>query len=88
MRPPEFTGGNPTPAGQARTDDRGFNEAAGIHRRKLAVVHIHSRAWQLGFNEAAGIHRRKRDVEAIYQDTDTGASMRPPEFTGGNMGAL
>ena len=38
MRPPEFTGGN---AGRsARTGDASgarFNEAAGIHRRKLAV---------------------------------------------------
>ena len=37
---------------------KGFNEAAGIHRRKLRV------RWRLmprvrRFNEAAGIHRRK-----------------------------
>ena len=39
-----------------------------------------------GFNEAAGIHRRKRlwdrYVHVSYIGKD--ASMRPPEFTGGN----
>ena len=32
MRPPEFTGGNARPA--TPPAPRGFNEAAGIHRRK------------------------------------------------------
>ena len=36
-----------------------FNEAAGIHRRKLGGA-AHGAAEHLGFNEAAGIHRRKR----------------------------
>ena len=35
MRPPEFTGGNPRPKRLHGTQSpRGFNEAAGIHRRK------------------------------------------------------
>ena len=36
MRPPEFTGGNALVIDASRTSTRGgFNEAAGIHRRKL-----------------------------------------------------
>ena len=36
------------------------------------------------FNEAAGIHRRKLQA-TLYHEIDRGsASMRPPEFTGGN----
>ena len=35
MRPPEFTGGNPAATGRRGRPDGGFNEAAGIHRRKL-----------------------------------------------------
>ena len=38
----------------------------------------------LRFNEAAGIHRRK-PVDVVYDGPYTAAaSMRPPEFTGGN----
>ena len=66
MRPPEFTGGNPTRmADRPRLDadrNRRFNEAAGIHRRKR----LEARLWTTRhrcdagrFNEAAGIHRRK-----------------------------
>ena len=36
------------------------------------------------FNEAAGIHRRKPELGLTIQDGGTQASMRPPEFTGGN----
>ena len=36
------------------------------------------------FNEAAGIHRRKRNNVTDRFWTAV-ASMRPPEFTGGNM---
>ena len=35
MRPPEFTGGNITASGSGQVSRCGFNEAAGIHRRKL-----------------------------------------------------
>ena len=34
MRPPEFTGGNPTVGGGQQRALHRFNEAAGIHRRK------------------------------------------------------
>ena len=91
MRPPEFTGGNRGPISPATTTaaDR-FNEAAGIHRRKrqlrwvgLGAREVRSEA---GFNEAAGIHRRKREI--AYRPPSSpaarNASMRPPEFTGGN----
>ena len=62
MRPPEFTGGNTVERGMvAPRTAIGFNEAAGIHRRKRGV---------------AGAHWTARIVLA--------ASMRPPEFTGGN----
>ena len=36
------------------------------------------------FNEAAGIHRRKRNRQAREMAVAYLASMRPPEFTGGN----
>ena len=36
------------------------------------------------FNEAAGIHRRKR-MASYVSDATLNASMRPPEFTGGNL---
>ena len=39
---------------------------------------------RLGFNEAAGIHRRKRGAAPARSSVTTEASMRPPEFTGGN----
>ena len=39
MRPPEFTGGNATTARRISTSGSpGFNEAAGIHRRKLQAA--------------------------------------------------
>ena len=114
MRPPEFTGGNAAVCARGAVRRvEGFNEAAGIHRRKPAIlageiaevmrtglcfneaagihrrkrrggdvqrdVHPHSR-----FNEAAGIHRRKLDL-ILREISGTWASMRPPEFTGGNL---
>ena len=37
------------------------------------------------FNEAAGIHRRKRGTSTYWASCGLfSASMRPPEFTGGN----
>ena len=62
MRPPEFTGGNPWSAAPSlfRSQPTRFNEAAGIHRRKLRNVRSAARvAEAYCFNEAAGIHRRK-----------------------------
>ena len=37
------------------------------------------------FNEAAGIHQRKHEGHPVYQRGAERASMRPPEFTGGNF---
>ena len=84
MRPPEFTGGNGPGAGRYGCADGRFNEAAGIHRRKLGAAAIGRAAPAWCFNEAAGIHRRKppRLPEALKGRQ--AASMRPPEFTGGN----
>ena len=62
----------------------GFNEAAGIHRRKREPIGPISPRSQTSFNEAAGIHRRKLDGGAVVFLEDAYASMRPPEFTGGN----
>ena len=62
MRPPECTGGN-SPAGGGYPPTRA------------------------GFNEAAGIHRRKRGAHGYRPGAVFVASMRPPEFTGGNGGA-
>ena len=133
MRPPEFTGGNmhghdeilarlhpgfneaagihrrKQPAGRLHgLPTESFNEAAGIHRRKptravlgasgmntcfneAAGIHRRKRATSLapeptlaGFNEAAGIHRRKRTRPCAPCRRRMRASMRPPEFTGGN----
>ena len=62
----------------------GFNEAAGIHRRKLTTwMKMKSVLW-LRFNEAAGIHRRKPTMRYMASSKSRIASMRPPEFTGGN----
>ena len=84
MRPPEFTGGNPGPVPEPTPPDRrGFNEAAGIHRRKRSESSSHRRCL-LGFNEAAGIHRRKPRALIRRAGENIPASMRPPEFTGGN----
>ena len=83
MRPPEFTGGNSISLPEFALTYACFNEAAGIHRRKPRTVPYRDRE-KWGFNEAAGIHRRKRERElAEYRRRD--ASMRPPEFTGGNV---
>ena len=37
------------------------------------------------FNEAAGIHRRKHENTALRRRIRILTSMRPPEFTGGNV---
>ena len=85
MRPPEFTGGNCL-AVLARhySPNSRFNEAAGIHRRKLARFFRPADEGYHRFNEAAGIHRRKPDLECWTASDARAASMRPPEFTGGN----
>ena len=85
MRPPEFTGGNAcrTLRGAVSTRPR-FNEAAGIHRRKHAAPNTTYLRTTDRFNEAAGIHRRKLQGHAA-PDHRIDASMRPPEFTGGNQ---
>ena len=38
MRPPEFTGGNSALLAPVPPLETGFNEAAGIHRRKLGLI--------------------------------------------------
>ena len=60
-----------------------FNEAAGIHRRKRRCSCGTSPPCAC-FNEAAGIHRRKRRADRPRPGREGQASMRPPEFTGGN----
>ena len=85
MRPPEFTGGNPMGTGAPdRLGAGGFNEAAGIHRRKPSSCGCQLFHASLGFNEAAGIHRRKHPSRPDRGGGGSVASMRPPEFTGGN----
>ena len=59
MRPPEFTAETAEGYDCQVCEAKGFNEAAGIHRRK-----------------------HKANEEALRQADE--ASMRPPEFTGGN----
>ena len=91
MRPPEFTGGNKQRtyaerlARRAATSMRPPEFTGGNELARHVVAQLkHAQR----FNEAAGIHRRKQRCE-IY---GTGwsvvahpASMRPPEFTGGNL---
>ena len=84
MRPPEFTGGNAMSACTRSTCPTRFNEAAGIHRRKR-VTRASEAEHKAGFNEAAGIHRRKRHASGQSCRRPHRASMRPPEFTGGNF---
>ena len=60
-----------------------FNEAAGIHRRKPRCASVRNTRSER-FNEAAGIHRRKPVLEICHYSPHILASMRPPEFTGGN----
>ena len=84
MRPPEFTGGNNRSPDAAHGHTRSFNEAAGIHRRKRCRGVRRGNVGDPGFNEAAGIHRRKRAGAAVRVPAEAIASMRPPEFTGGN----
>ena len=62
-----------------------FNEAAGETRQKLLVANARVAGWGR-FNEAAGETRRKREHHHIHAILWL-ASMRPPEFTGGNWRA-
>ena len=84
MRPPEFTGGNERRLWLGLPMPWCFNEAAGIHRRKLPWAPLSLRPKTRCFNEAAGIHRRKRLLHRASHAPEQLASMRPPEFTGGN----
>ena len=59
MRPPEFTGGNIRLRLYLEHELLGFNEAAGIHRRKPVADGGDGGDGGASFNEAAGIHRRK-----------------------------
>ena len=70
MRPPEFTGGKPAKLARwAPAPAPRFNEAAGIHRRK--VGRGGGKAWpRPGFNEAAGIHRRKVEYRLRIRTLD------------------
>ena len=87
MRPPEFTGGNAVYLGLVQETGYGFNEAAGIHRRK----HTANLASSLGGQQASMRPPEFTggndmvDVPFVFRDS---ASMRPPEFTGGNSRSL
>ena len=66
MRPPELPGGKAwTPVILAGHSTPGFNEAAGITRRKAVVGVGQELAAVSGFNEAAGITRRKADWPSL-----------------------
>ena len=68
MRPPEFTGGKGKTLNSVYGSTIGFNEAAGIHRRKDGRSYFICTSDFACFNEAAGIHRRK-DMREIPQIT-------------------
>ena len=85
MRPPEFTGGNPSmPEVRQHLSRQRFNEAAGIHRRKpkrigrITVVPLDA---SMRPPEFTGGNRAGPDG---HRPAHGSASMRPPEFTGGN----
>ena len=85
MRPPEFTGGNARIPRESGQRNLGFNEAAGIHRRKPGACGRLATVCAVCFNEAAGIHRRRQSYSGRPLVLHFAvASMRPPEFTGGN----
>ena len=88
MRPPEFTGGNKIEYQTASLCQTCFNEAAGIHRRKPLNIALQAVYIPACFNEAAGIHRRKLGTLGRQPADHLLASMRPPEFTGGNEATL
>ena len=84
MRPPEFTGGNPTPVvfvAVALLASMRPPEFTGGNRKRIATMIWCG--WK-SFNEAAGIHRRKQAQTLRRPRYPRPASMRPPEFTGGN----
>ena len=66
------------------TREASFNEAAGIHRRKLDPQGAGHGPEHQCFNEAAGITGGNENEEEPEPTEPTTASMRPPEFTGGN----
>ena len=82
MRPPEFTGGNSMK--KLKIDPASMRPpvTGGNYR------YVTKRQRSVGrFNEAAGIHRRKPTGASVdhRRRTADDASMRPPEFTGGNL---
>ena len=89
MRPPEFTGGNRT---CARTRVAGSEVDASMRPPEFTGGNRVTRgtpqqlaASSVCFNEAAGIHRRKTAMAPVMpMSLRALASMRPPEFTGGN----
>ena len=87
MRPPEFTGGN---RGRPRLSRAGLG--ASMRPPEFTGgnwvwgTEIAGCAWRARFNEAAGIHRRKPTAITGGVFRAHSASMRPPEFTGGNVG--
>ena len=84
MRPPEFTGGNPRRASaRGRRSGSCFNEAAGIHRRKLSEVVHEPRPRVLASMRPPEFTGGNLGTERNQREK-TEASMRPPEFTGGN----
>ena len=89
MRPPEFTGGNPRACKVLRNSLSGASmrppEFTGGNTTGSPTLPVRVARC---FNEAAGIHRRKPHLRGVgVANTQHPASMRPPEFTGGNPGA-
>ena len=86
MRPPEFTGGNlGADIDETNRIVSGFNEAAGIHRRKLVVGAPGHLFWNVASMRppeftGGNLVNRGGIVAGRHR-----ASMRPPEFTGGNI---
>ena len=83
MRPPHYTGENsgyPFPADALAS----FNEAPALHGGKL-VLYRHQTQRQHRFNEAPALHGGKWRGARLYR-LDHLASMRPPHYTGENLG--
>ena len=84
MRPGDFSPGN-VDLEFARLDHAlGFNEAGGFLPRKRSIRSVPDSGLQRSFNEAGGFLPRKHGLMGSYYTT-TGASMRPGDFSPGNI---
>ena len=86
MRPEDFSPGNPPPPRRSRRRSCRFNEAGGFLPRKQYRRHGRPPFPRSRFNEAGGFLPRKREYKPEHKDKYPQASMRPEDFSPGNVG--